>query len=357
MVYCFDLDDTICIHRNRDYPNAIPVERTINNMRSLRSADHGAKIIIYTSRGMNSCNGDAALAERKNRDTIEKWLSKNRVPYDEIIFGKPLADVYIDDKGMSAESFKNGGIEVLNGFSGASVIRLSDVVIKEGDRVAFEYGWYKSNAEQNFKTHMVPAVYSVTLGKKLCLQYIEGRSLSSMLSVDNIEKAESQICKVAGIIKEFSSRKTGCENNVQDYCVFIEERARNAGVDVKSLNRSLMDCDDLREATFCHGDFTALNVIVSCFGAIYLIDPSVSPISSWLLDAAKFRASLNGLDAALNGKGPVSRKYIPVFDSLFADNIDTIKILEKTQYLRVMHYAKKLGKIDVFERLKEMFYS
>ena len=178
-----------------------------------------------------------------------------------------------------------------------------------------------------------------------------------MLSVDNIEKAESQICKVAGIIKEFSSRKTGCENNVQDYCVFIEERARNAGVDVKSLNRSLMDCDDLREATFCHGDFTALNVIVSCFGAIYLIDPSVSPISSWLLDAAKFRASLNGLDAALNGKGPVSRKYIPVFDSLFADNIDTIKILEKTHYLRVMHYAKKLGKIDVFERLKEMFYS
>lgn len=160
MVYCFDLDDTICIHRNRDYPNAIPVERTINNMRSLRSADHGAKIIIYTSRGMNSCNGDAALAERKNRDTIEKWLSKNRVPYDEIIFGKPLADVYIDDKGMSAESFKNGGIEVLNGFSGASVIRLSDVVIKEGDRVAFEYGWYKSNAEQNFKTHMVPAVGS-----------------------------------------------------------------------------------------------------------------------------------------------------------------------------------------------------
>jgi hypothetical protein len=41
------------------------------------------------------------------------WLSKYEVPYDEIIFGKPWADVYIDDNAMRFNSWdeisKDGG--------------------------------------------------------------------------------------------------------------------------------------------------------------------------------------------------------------------------------------------------------
>ena len=31
-------------------------------------------------------------------DHIVNWLNNYEIPYDEIWFGKPLADVYIDDK-------------------------------------------------------------------------------------------------------------------------------------------------------------------------------------------------------------------------------------------------------------------
>ena len=357
MVYCFDLDDTICVHKNRDYPNAAPVQPVIDKIRSLRVADGSSKIIIYTSRGMNSCNGDIALAESKNRATIEEWLRSHDVPYDEIVFGKPLADVYVDDKGMSAESFMNGKIQVLRGFSGASVIRVADVIIKEGDKVAFEYRWYKSHAEHGFTSHMVPNAYSVTLGKRLCLQYIEGKTLSNILQDATTEQAEKYISSVVETIEEFASRKLHCENEITGYCDFISGRARSSGVSASSINERLMDCGDLREATFCHGDMTMLNVIVPERGTLYLIDPSASPISSWLLDAAKFRASLNGLDAALNGSEAVCRKYLQIFDSYFADNLETIKLLEKTHYIRVMHYAKMNGKMDVFMKLKEMLKS
>jgi len=35
----------------------------------------------------------------------EKWLKDNRVCYDELIFGKPAADVYVDDKAVLPEDF------------------------------------------------------------------------------------------------------------------------------------------------------------------------------------------------------------------------------------------------------------
>ena len=38
---------------------------------------------------------------------LYEWLEKYEIPYDEIYFGKPNADVYIDDKGLKFESWKN----------------------------------------------------------------------------------------------------------------------------------------------------------------------------------------------------------------------------------------------------------
>jgi hypothetical protein len=46
--------------------------------------------------------------------TLFAWLDKNNIPYDEIIFGKPLADIYIDDKACKFTDNWNEIFEEIN---------------------------------------------------------------------------------------------------------------------------------------------------------------------------------------------------------------------------------------------------
>ena len=101
----FDLDHTICIPNlefkdiHRRYVMAKPIVKMIENVQKLHKK--GFYIIIYTARGMLSCKGNAKLAFQKNFSVTEKWLIDNGVPYDELIFGKPYGDYYVDDKSLS----------------------------------------------------------------------------------------------------------------------------------------------------------------------------------------------------------------------------------------------------------------
>lgn len=100
--YVIDLDDTICFTENRDFENSTPYKEVINKINELY--DKGWKIIIATARGAKSCK---TLEEReiKYRDITENWLKKNNVKYHELVFGKPNADYYVDDKNLSIEEF------------------------------------------------------------------------------------------------------------------------------------------------------------------------------------------------------------------------------------------------------------
>ena len=67
-------------------------------MRNLK--DQGHYLIIHTGRHMRTCNGDVAKVIEKIGKITEDWLEKWNVPYDELVFGKPYADIYIDDLGV-----------------------------------------------------------------------------------------------------------------------------------------------------------------------------------------------------------------------------------------------------------------
>lgn len=100
--YVIDLDDTICFTENRDFENSKPYKKVIKKINELY--DRGIKIIICTARGAKSCK-TLEEREQKYRDITEKWLKKNGVKYHELLFGKPNADYYVDDKNMSIEEF------------------------------------------------------------------------------------------------------------------------------------------------------------------------------------------------------------------------------------------------------------
>jgi haloacid dehalogenase-like hydrolase len=94
----FDLDGTICTGRPYEEAKLIPGMREL--LCKLRDNDH--TIIINTARGMGSCNNNVEAATELYRDLTIAQLSWWKIPYDEIYFGKPAGDAYVDDKAIAA---------------------------------------------------------------------------------------------------------------------------------------------------------------------------------------------------------------------------------------------------------------
>lgn len=98
-----DIDDTIAFHKDRDdIANATANENVINKINELH--DKNWKIILFTARGDRSCK---TLEEKidKYGQLTKDWLNAHNVKYDELKFGKPNADYYVDDKNISIEEF------------------------------------------------------------------------------------------------------------------------------------------------------------------------------------------------------------------------------------------------------------
>lgn len=110
--YVFDLDGTICTEKEKGthysyFADAKPIMPVIEKMRKLH--DNGNKIIISTARHMGTTNGNIGLINARVSHLTIEWLNKHKVPYDEVYFGKPLGDYYIDDRAMTLEEFNNHG--------------------------------------------------------------------------------------------------------------------------------------------------------------------------------------------------------------------------------------------------------
>lgn len=109
-IYCFDLDDTICFPNHafsdseRKYTRALPNDNMIEKLRDVHANGH--KIIIFTARRMLTHGGDIDAIKRDVGQVTKGWLIRHEVPYDELIFGKPYADFYIDDKAVNVIDFE-----------------------------------------------------------------------------------------------------------------------------------------------------------------------------------------------------------------------------------------------------------
>lgn len=105
---CVDVDGTICISKHGcDYSKCKPIQPMIDKLNLLY--DHGWKIVLHSSRNMLTYNGDLEKIEKYTRPILEKWLKEHGVKYHELIFGKPFADWYIDDKAITPAEFLYGG--------------------------------------------------------------------------------------------------------------------------------------------------------------------------------------------------------------------------------------------------------
>ncbi len=96
MILCFDLDDVICRTKNVSYKDAKPILKTIKIINKAYNSKF--KILIFTGRFYGRCDGNLNEILKMDKGLTKKQLKKWGVKYHNLIFGKPVFDVYVDDK-------------------------------------------------------------------------------------------------------------------------------------------------------------------------------------------------------------------------------------------------------------------
>lgn len=97
MRICIDIDGTICELKNYigSYDKVLPLPGVRAFIKKMRRDGH--TVILYTARHMKTCHGNVGMVVALQAETLFAWLRKYEIEYDEVCFGKPHADVYIDD--------------------------------------------------------------------------------------------------------------------------------------------------------------------------------------------------------------------------------------------------------------------
>lgn len=117
LTFVFDVDGTICPIKkeNEKYEDLIPYKNIVRKLKEYH--EEGAKIVLHTSRNMNSYKGNIGLINVRTAKILLKWLEKWNIPYDEIIYGKPWPGkfgFYVDDRAVRPDEFlKNTPKELL----------------------------------------------------------------------------------------------------------------------------------------------------------------------------------------------------------------------------------------------------
>ena len=285
---CFDIDNTLVSEPKipGDYSSVKPISKNIEFLRFLKNEGH--TIILQTARRMKTHSGNVGkLVADIGRVTFET-LDKFEIPFDEIYFGKPYADMYIDDKAIDAYSDieKNTGI-----YQNSVIARDHNTVMnKDGiitksssrDSIRGELYWYLNSPSE--VKHLFPKLINhhekdgvVTLE----LERIDGPTLSKMLTIDSLNESHiEELYNSLGLI-----HKTPVENNVidinQNYLNKLDKRYFSFEVkdkQTKHLYESIKTfleryaSSGLAKRANIHGDPVFTNAIVDKNNRIRLFD-------------------------------------------------------------------------------------
>lgn len=110
LTFIFDVDGTLCPIKGKGekYEDLEPYAEIVDKLRWYRQ--NGAKIVLFSSRNMNSFHGNVGLINAHTAKIMLAWLDKWDIPYDEIIYGKPWPGhqgFYVDDRTVRPSEFLN----------------------------------------------------------------------------------------------------------------------------------------------------------------------------------------------------------------------------------------------------------
>ena len=103
--YCLDIDNTLTFTEGNRYSESVPNFDMIDRVNRLFYG--GNTIKLFTARGMTKFSGDRekiySFYYQMTYDQLKNW----GVNFHELILAKPSYDIFVDDKNLTIDEFKN----------------------------------------------------------------------------------------------------------------------------------------------------------------------------------------------------------------------------------------------------------
>ena len=356
MRFCFDLDNTLVTHPEikDDYRSVKPITENINFLRYIKKFNH--TIIIYTARRMKTHEGNIGKITADIGKITFETLEKFNIPFDEIYFGKPYADVYIDD--LSLNCFDD--LEKYTGFyldhiNPRSFNELSNNIIniyeKKSTNLSGEIYYYK-NIPSDLKD-LFPLFIDYDINNTWYkIEKINGITVTSMylseiLTEDNLLHIMNSINR----LHKYNFKVDTSYNIYENYCNKLKKRFENYDYS-KFKNSELIYNDlfyklkiyeenNLGKKSIIHGDTVMTNILINNFGKIKFIDMNgqlgdvLTLFGDELYDWAKLYQSLIGYDKILMDK-KISNLYEIKMINFFINYIKSIYDNDILQYIKLI---------------------
>jgi capsule biosynthesis phosphatase len=342
---CFDLDNTLVSYPTiaGDYSTVKPIYKNLSLLKRLK--DEGHEIIIYTARRMKTHNGNIGKVIKDIASVTINTLDKFNIEYDELIFGKPIADIYIDDRAINpyindlSENLSYFGLyydttsnthnikqfipNKINNNKYNKIIRCNEYIVKTGPfNILKGELFYYQNIPNGFENYFATLIdYKEDICDdgdnmiEIKIDYIEGiplyylykncllntRHIDKLFDIlDNLHSYENDIIITEKNIKNNYIEKMKNRFNKQDYYfedaddVFLD-----IIVDIETYFNSVI-------SPVIHGDFWFSNIILTYDDTYKLVD--MKGIIDGILtlngdiyyDYGKLYQSILGYDLILN---------------------------------------------------------
>jgi capsule biosynthesis phosphatase len=384
--FCFDLDNTLVTYPTvkGDYTTVKPIEKNINFLKYLKS--FGNTIIIYTARRMKTHHGNIGKISADIGKITFETLDKFNIPYDEIYFGKPYADFYIDDLAVSCFDdiekelgYYNHIIEPRD----FNMIQTGNVntIIKTGDMRGerYYYEHIPSSLKDLFPIYLFGNDTSITI-EKINGITVTDLYLSEMLNENTFTHILNSIVRIqrydislnvdindddddddAWLYDNYASKlRLRYEN--YDYSLFHNNKDIYESILVK-LQEYEKHHKGIKK--IIHGDPVFTNIMINSYGKIKFIDmrgrvgERLTICGDWLYDWAKIYQSIIGYDEILLSK-PIHKKYkqdiIDIFKKYFlsigsTEDFNHLKLITKSLIFSLipLHHNEKC--IDYYNLL------
>jgi hypothetical protein len=314
--FCFDLDGTLCgpPATPGDYSTCRPLERNIAWLRALHAAGH--RIIIHTARRMLTHRGNVQAVVDEIGELTRQQLRDFGVPYHELVFGKPYADFYVDDKAVNAEldPERETGFYASTGLAPRHFNQITQTargLRKTGDLRGERF--FYENCPEDFRPFL-PLIHDAS-DAAIEMQRLPGPTYAQAL-VSN-ELAPADLRAALDALAVLHRQPDAGADTASLYLERLEARYAQAPALYAALPQSARVLEDLRaffegyafEPRRMHGDPVFGNIL---FGPRF-IDPRGRVGAQLTLcgdpnyDRAKLLQSLTGYDAVLLGRAPARR--------------------------------------------------
>jgi capsule biosynthesis phosphatase len=360
---CFDLDNTLVTNPTvaGDYSTVKPIIKNIQLLNNLKNDGH--EIIIYTARRMATHKGNIGKVIKDIASITINTLEKFYICYDELIFGKPIADIYIDDKALNPyinnishfglfyknEEFIPNKIEN-NKYN--QITKIDNHIIKTGpyEIIKGELFYYQ-NIPSDFKKYFSNLIDFNKNGDflELKIDYIQGIPLFYLYK--NKLFTTKMIDDLFDILNNFHSYKSvnntiniSEENVKNNYLLKLKNRFNKNDYNFSDAEEvfqeiiSGIECNyDPVICSMIHGDFWFSNIILTYDDNYKLIDmkgivDNVMTLNGDIYyDYGKLYQSILGYDLILNGK-ELDNEYIILMKTYFLEKCKSINL--NLTYLR-----------------------